>query len=145
MDQRRFARPADAGDAHQTSQWDIHIDILEVVLDGTLDPQGGRGTCAVGRAPGEPARRYFHDLAAEQIVCGERMAGAGEFADGAVEDDLSAVLAGPGPDVEHAVRGLHDLWIMFDDHQRIAGVPQTLHHADDAAHVAGMQANGWLI
>ena len=34
---------------------------------------------------------------------------------------------------------------MLDDDERVAGVAQALHHADDASHVARMQADRWLI
>src|SRR5207302_787749 len=78
--------------------------------------------------------------------------GAGEGGDAqaqlpgaAVEDDLAAALAGPGPQVEDAVGLQHDLWIVLDHEQRIAGVPQALHDADDAPHVARVQADGGLV
>ena len=60
---------------------------------------------------------------------------------GSEEHDLAAVLAGTGTDVEHAVGGLHDLGIVLDDDQRVAGIAQPLHDADDAADVARMQAD----
>ena len=68
-----------------------------------------------------------------------------EFAGGAEEHDLSAVLAGPGPDVEHAIRGLHHLRVVLDHHQGIAGVAQAVHHADDAIDIARVQADRRLV
>ena len=52
---------------------------------------------------------------------------------------------GPGPDVEDAVGREHDLRIVLDHDQRVAGVAQPLHHADHAAHVARMQADRRLV
>ena len=57
----------------------------------------------------------------------------------------AAALAGAGAEVENAVGLQHDLRIVLDHHQRVAGVAQPLHHADDALHVARMQADGGLI
>ncbi len=39
----------------------------------------------------------------------------------------------------------HNLRIVLDDHQRIAGVAQPFHDADDSLHVARVQTDGWLI
>jgi hypothetical protein len=41
--------------------------------------------------------------------------------------------------------GEHDLRLVLDDHQRIAGVAQPLHHADHAFHIARMQADRRLV
>ncbi len=55
------------------------------------------------------------------------------------------MLAGAGADIEYAIRGLHDLRVVLDHDQRIAGVAQAVHDADDAADVAGMQPDGRLV
>ncbi len=52
---------------------------------------------------------------------------------------------GPGTDVDQAVGGLHDLRIVLDHDERIAGIAQPLHHADDAPHVARVQTDGRLV
>ncbi len=51
----------------------------------------------------------------------------------------------PGPEVEQTVGGVHDLRIVLHHQQRVAGVADALHHRDDAAHVARMQADRGLI
>ena len=63
----------------------------------------------------------------------------------AVEDDRAAVLAGTGTHVDEAIGLEHDLRIVFDHHQRVAGIAQPAHHADHARHVARMQADGRFV
>ena len=40
---------------------------------------------------------------------------------------------------------MHHLWIVLHHHQRIARIAQSVHHADDTAHIARMQADRRLI
>ena len=47
--------------------------------------------------------------------------------------------------VEQSVRGAHDLRIVLDDQQRIAGIAHPLHDRDHASHVARMQADRRLV
>ena len=63
----------------------------------------------------------------------------------AVEDDLAAALAGARAHVDDAVGLEHDLRIVLDHQQRVAGIAQPLHDADHALHVARMQADRGLI
>src|SRR5579864_3122297 len=63
----------------------------------------------------------------------------------AEEDDLSAALAGSRTHIEDAICLEHDLRVVLDDEQRIAGVAQLLHHRNDALHVTWMQPDGGLI
>ena len=79
-----------------------------------------------------------------QILAGEARFGL-QLLRRAEEDDLPAALAGPGAHVENAVGGEHDLRVVLDDDQAVPGVAQPLHHADDAAHVARVQADRGLV
>ena len=115
------------------------VDALQIVLGGAEDFDAR----AVG---GDRRRRRPRGAApAGEIVGGERAAVADELVRRAEEHDLAAALAGAGAEVEHAVRGEHHLRIVLDDDQRVAGVAQPLHHGDDAAHVARMQADRRLV
>ena len=51
----------------------------------------------------------------------------------------------PGPRSSKPVRRQHDLRIVLDHHQRIAGIAQPMHHLRHALHVARMQADRRLI
>src|ERR1700719_55279 len=89
--------------------------------------------------------RYFDSLAVNQIVARERSAGFGEFGGRPEEHDFSAVFAGARSDIEYPICGPNHLRIVLDHDQRIAGVAQAVHDADDAVDVARMQADGGLI
>ena len=85
---------------------------------------------------------------AAQVLAGERgavgAAGA-DLARSAEEHDLAAALAGARTEIEDAVRLEHDLRIVLDHHQGIAGIAQALHHRDHALHVARVQADRGLV
>ena len=55
------------------------------------------------------------------------------------------MLSSTGTEVEQSVGLLHDLRIVFHHEQRVAGVTQPVHDADDALHIAGMQSDGGFI
>ncbi len=75
----------------------------------------------------------------------ERIGARGKLAGRAFEDDLPAVLAGTRTEVEHAIRGQHDLRVVLDDEQRVAVVAQPMHDLDHAPHVARMQTDRRLV
>ena len=63
----------------------------------------------------------------------------------ALRDDLAAVDAGAGADVDHVV-GLHDrVLVVLDDDDRVADVAQVLERAEQALVVALMQADRRLV
>ena len=64
---------------------------------------------------------------------------------GAVKHDLAAAVARTGTHVEYAIGRQHDLRIMLDDDEAVAGIAQALHDADHALHVARVQADGGFI
>ncbi len=68
-----------------------------------------------------------------------------KFAQRSEEHDLAAVFAGSRSDIEHAIGRLHHLGIVLDHDQRVAGVAQAVHDADDAVDVAWMQSDRRLI
>ena len=63
----------------------------------------------------------------------------------AEEHHLAAALTGPGAQVQDPVRLQHDLRVMLDHDQGVAGIAQALHHADDAQHVARVQPDRGFI
>src|SRR3954454_20786018 len=60
-------------------------------------------------------------------------------------DDFAAVLAGSRAHIENTIRRKHDLRLVLDHDQRVAGIAQTPHDADDTLHVARVQADRRLI
>ena len=63
----------------------------------------------------------------------------------AEEHDFTAAGAGTRTHVEDAVRSEHDLRIVLDHDERVAGVAQLVHDVDHASHVARMQADRRLV
>ena len=138
LHQGRFAAARDPGQTHQPTERNLDIHRLEVVLGGTFQHQLRRRRCDRRELRGRDR------FAPGEIVAGEGVRAAQALRLAPV-DDPPASLARPRPDVEHAVGGKHHLRIVFDHHQRVAGVAQPLHDADHPAHVARMQADGGFI
>ena len=84
---------------------------------------------------------HMRALAAGQIRAGQRTRIILDALGRVEAHDLAAALAGTGAHVEDAVGGEHDLRLVLDHHQRVAGVAQAPHDADHAFHVARMQAD----
>ena len=84
-------------------------------------------------------------FSAGEVVGGDRRGRSAQLLRRAEEHDLAAALARSRPDIEDPVGSEHDLRIVLDDDQRIARVPQPVHHADDASDVARMQADRRLV
>ena len=63
----------------------------------------------------------------------------------AVEHDLAAGAARARAQVDDAVGREHDLRVVLDDEQRVAGIAQLREHVDDAPEVARMQADARLV
>jgi hypothetical protein len=55
------------------------------------------------------------------------------------------MLAGARPQIEDAIGLDHDLRVVLDHQQRVAGIAQPLHDADHALHVTRVQADRGLI
>ncbi len=139
LDERGFPRARDARHAHEAVEGELDVDVLEVVLGDAAkrEPRriGGRRPGSHSRVRALPAREVLrrHRLRVLQLV--RR----------AVEHDLAAALARPRSHVEQAVGLQHDLRVVLDHHERVAGVAQALHHVDHAPHVARVQADRRLV
>ena len=62
-----------------------------------------------------------------------------------VDDDLAAVLARAGPDVDDVVGDADRLFVVLDDDHRVAEVAQPHHRVDEALVVALVQADRRLV
>ena len=139
MYQRGLARAAHARDAHQAIERYVHVDALEVVLLRAFDAQRS------GRGGTRGSGRYLDPPAMKQIIGGQRALRLRKRAGPALKDDLTAMLAGTRPDVDQPVGRLHHLGVVLDHDQRVAGIAQPLHHADDAADVACVKTDGGFV
>ena len=62
-----------------------------------------------------------------------------------VEDQLAAAFAAARADLDEMIRRADDRFLVLDDEQRVALVAQVVHHADEPADVARMQADARLV
>ena len=83
-------------------------------------------------------------FAASQVSAGKGV-GVAQVFGGAVKHDVATALTRPRPHVDHAIGRQHHRRVMLHHHQRIAGIAQTLHGADNALHVARMQADARFV
>ncbi len=140
LDQRRFSRAGHAGQAGQALQRKADREVAQVVLARADQLQPRRGGI-------DRPRRAIHvdALLPRQPGAGHRIRVGGDLGRRAARDDVAAALAGAGADLEQLVGGHHHLRVVLDHHQRVAGVAQPRHHAEDAADVARMQADRGLV
>ena len=138
LDQRGLARAADAGDTHQSLQWNVDRNVFEVVLGYAFQNQARR-------VLGHHALEAHADLfAPAQVSAGQRIRAA-QVLRTAIKHNLAALLAGAGAHINHAVRSQHDGRVMLHHHQCVARIAQALHGNDDAVHVPGVQADAGFI
>ena len=138
LDQGGFARAGYAGDADETAQRDLDRDVAQVI-GGCAFEQQARGRRCDGQRSGrldldEPP----HVLAGQGACLAQRVGRS-------IEHDLPATFAGPRAHVDDAVGGDHHLGIVLDDHQRVAGIAQAVHHPDHAMDIARVQPDRRLI
>jgi hypothetical protein len=109
LDQSRFARARDPGHHHQAPQRDVEIHPLEVVGAGPAQAQA--------RGVGGDRLRVprLGDLSAPgEIVSGEGVCGLEQIGGAALEYHAAPVLTGSRTDVDHLVRGAHQLGVVLD-------------------------------
>ncbi len=139
VDQRRLARPRHAGDGGEHPQRELDVDALEVVLACALDRDLPLlvALAALGGDRDAPAPRQVGPR--QGLLAGQ------EVLDGAGDDDLAAVLARAGPDVDHPVGRRDRVLVVLDHDQRVAHVAQPDQRVEQAHVVALVQADGRLV
>ncbi len=97
-------------------------------------------------SPSRPPRRRHRDrLAPGQVLPGDRVLDLEDPLDRSAVDDVAAVLAGAGPDVDDPVALEDRLLVVLDDDHRVAEVAQPGEGVDEAAVVALVQADRRLV
>ena len=86
-----------------------------------------------------------NSLSTQQISRRPRVLGGRQFPWRTIKDNLAATLTGAWAHVKQPIRSEHNLWIVLNHYQRIAGISESLHHADDARHITRVQADGRLV
>src|SRR5690349_7989943 len=103
-------------------------------------------TDATGPTPRSPARRTASgpDVRSE-VLAGEGGAGGDEVGRRALEDDATAVVAGPGTEVDDPVGVGHDRLVVLDDDDRLARLDQPVEQAEQLLDVGEVQAHRRLV
>ena len=110
----------------------------QVVLAGAADDER---LAAAGPALG----RDRHRPLAAQVGAGDRARLGEDDLERPVRDDLAAVLARPGPDVEDPVGGPDRLLVVLDDEDRVAEVAQPGERRDELGVVALVEPDRRLV
>ena len=136
--QRALARPGDAGHGDERPERELHVHVAQVVLAGAADGQ------VLAVAAPAPLRDRHGSLAAQEGA-GDRPRLREDRLQRAVGDDLAAVLARPGPDVDDPVRRPDRLLVVLHDEHGVAQVPQPGQRRDELGVVPLVEADGRLV
>ena len=138
VQQRRLPGAGDAGDADEQSEWEMDVDLLQVVRGGAAHNQRA--------AVAGPAAVGHRDLPlAGQVLAGDRGRCAGHLVGRAGRHHLAAVLAGAGAEVDQVVGGAHHRLVVLDHEHGIAEVAQPQERADEPLIVDRVQADRGLV
>ena len=131
LDQRALARAAHAGHQTQHPQRELDHDVVEVVTPRSGQPDPTVVGCATAAVIAETTP-------AGQIIARETIERLFHFAGRALEDDLSAPLAGAGTDLDDLIGDPDDRLLVFDHHDGIAPVAKLLDGVQQLLDVAGV-------
>ena len=92
-----------------------------------------------------PLGRDRDFLCAGEILAGDRPGLGDDIVHGACRDDLAAVNARAGADVDNEVRRAHGVLVVFDDKNRVSQIAQTAQRIEELVVVTLVQADGRLI
>ena len=127
-----------AGDAGEQAERDLGRDVLQVVLARADHLE----RLAVRLAPLLGQRDLAH---AGQVLAGDAVGAGHDLVGRALRDDVAAVDAGAGADVDHVVGGEDRVLVVLDHDHRVADVAQVLERLQQAGVVALVQADGGLV
>ena len=80
-----------------------------------------------------------------QVLAGHRTGFVDDILQTAGRDDLAAMHAGAGADIDDIIRRPDGILIMLDNNQRVADIPQPLEGREQLVVVPLMQADGRLV
>ena len=138
VDQRTLARTGHARNAGEPAHGQPDVQVLEVVLAGAQD----RKPAVIYAAAGD---RNRDRLLPAQVLSGQRCRAGGYDTRTALGDDLAAVDAGARTEIHDVVGRPHGLFIVFDDDDRIALVPQMAQGIQQPTVVPGMQSDARFV
>ena len=138
VDEGGFSAAADSGDDGHDAEREVGGDVLEVVGVGVFD-----GDPVAGEFAGFGAGEDF-DFAGE-VLAGEGGGVVHDLLGGAVGDEVAAVFAGSGAEVEDVVGFADGVFVVLDDEDGVAEVAEVFEGVDEALVVALVEADGGLV
>ena len=136
--QGRLAAAGDAGDAGEQAERNFRGDVFQI-MPARADQL--EGAARIERAP----LRDRHHLRAGEVLAGERMGRGHDVGGRALGDDVAAMHAGAGADVDHVVGGADRVLVMLDHDHGVAEVAQALERFQEPRIVALVQADRRLV
>ena len=137
IDQRGFTASGNAGDDRHHAQRNFDVDIFEVMCACAADGQvTGRHFTACGNGNAAPTG---------EVCAGDGFGASHNLLRRSLRDELTAVLARAGTDIDNLVCGEHGIFIMLDDDQRIAQIAQAFERINQAGVIALMQTDARFI
>ena len=138
VDEGGFSAAADSGDDGHDAEGEVGGDVLEVVGVGVFygDPVAGEFAW-VGAG-------YDFDFAGE-VLAGEGGGVVHDLLRGAVGDEVAAVFAGSGAEVEDVVGFADGVFVVLDDEDGVAEVAEVFEGVDEALVVALVEADAGLV
>ena len=148
----RLAGAGDAGDHRQATEWQLNVDVLQVVGAGALDLQpalagaGCRGSVGARRGEGAASVRPVASRVGESGWAAAELFGQGGFLlQRSLQHDLAAEQAGAGAEVDDVVGTAHGVVVVLNHQQRIALLAQLFEGVEQGGVVARVQADGRLV
>ena len=136
--QGRLAAAGDAGDAGEQAERNLGRDVLQIVAAGVDHLDGA----AMVRRP--PVGHRHRKLTGE-VLAGQRFRVAHDLVGRAFRDDVAAMHAGAGADIEHVIRQANGVLVMLDHDHGVAEVAQPLQGIEQPGIVALVQADRRLV
>ena len=139
VDQRALARAGDAGHADEHAQRNLDVDFLEVVVPRAADDEFG---VADGPAAGRGSRSA---ACRKRYWPGDALRLGDDFGCRTRGDDVPAVDARPGAEIDDVIGRQHRVLVVLDDDHGVAQVAEPPERVQQAVVVAGMQADRRLV
>ncbi len=124
LNQTRLAAPRHARDGDEQPEREVHVDSLQVVGSGSLHHHASfRG--------GPPDERNVDRSATAEVIPRDRVRLGDDGRERPLGDDLAAVLAGAGADVDDVVGRADGVLVVFDDDEGVAEIPEPEERLDE--------------
>ena len=138
MNECRFSGARNAGDANEHIERNIDRDVLEIMLTSALDLD-----LAFRDRPA--LLRYFDLGISAKISSGKRRRLANKAFKIAFVNDIAAKLSRVRPDVKQIIGGTDRVFVVLDNQDRVADIPEVFENFYQPRVIARMQADARLI